>query len=189
MTLFDEGNMKCSVCGKKSGHPFLLSSNQFGYQDLDTRPSEMYRSSMHTWLSKCPNCGYVASNLNEDLEINEDFLNSEQYKTCDGIEFKSDVSEMFYKSYLIENERKDDVQAFRSILRCAWACDDTKDEKNSKLSRQLGVERINKIIEKNENVSDDFLVLKSDLLRRMGEFDQLMMNMKILLWKTNIWIK
>ena len=173
MTMIDEIEIKCSVCEKTSKQPVLLSTNQLGYQDLDTRPSEMYRSSMITWLKECPHCGYVAKSLEDELTINSDYLESEQYKTCDGIDFKSKLSEIFYKQYLIETKKSEDVNSFFAILHCAWTCDDANDEENSKLTRQIAIELANNIIGSNNKDADNFVVMKADLLRRIGEFDQL----------------
>lgn len=172
MTLIDEVEMKCSVCEKTSRQPVLLSSNQMGYQDLDTRPSEMYRSTMATWVLECPHCGYVATSLDDDLIIGSDYLNCEEYTTCNGIEFKSELARKFYKQYLIENEKFEDINAFLAILHCAWACDDAKDWKNSKLTRQLAIEIVNKLVKSKEKDISDLIVMKADLLRRIGEYDQ-----------------
>ena len=168
--------MKCSVCGKTSEQPVILSTNNFGYPDLDTRPPEMYRSTMNTWILECPHCGYVAKNEKEELKINEDYLKSNKYKTCNGINFKSDLSKNFYKRYLIESENSEDINAYFALLYCAWACDDSEDLENSKFTRQLAIELADKIIKDNKNSNDDvenLIVMKADLLRRTGEFNQL----------------
>ncbi len=63
MTIIDQFEKKCQVCGKTSMHPVLMSTNSFGYPDLDLRPAPMQRDTMDTWLDECPHCGYVASSL------------------------------------------------------------------------------------------------------------------------------
>ena len=176
MTNMTQIEMECSVCGKTSEQPVILSTNNFGYPDLDTRPPEMYRSTMNTWILECPHCGYVAKNLEEELKINEDYLKSNKYKTCNVINFKSDLSKNFYKRYLIESENSEDINAYFALLYCAWACDDSEDLENSKFTRQLAIELADKIIKDNKNSNDDvenLIVMKADLLRRTGEFNQL----------------
>ena len=189
MTEMMQIEMECSVCGKTSEQWVLLSSNKFGYQDLDTRPPEMYRSTMKTWILECPHCGYVAKNLKEELKINEEYLKSNEYKTCNDINFKSDLSKIFYKKYLIDSEKFEDKDAYFALLHCAWACDDAKDLEKSKYIRQLAIELVDKIIKDNKNINDNvetkqdfrrksndvdnFIVMKADLLRRIGEYDQL----------------
>lgn len=173
MTLIDEVKMKCSVCGKSSLQPVLMSSNQMGYQDMDTRPSEMYRSTMEKWILECPHCGYVASSLDDDLIISSAYLKSQEYETCKGIEFKSSLAEKFYKQYLIENEKFEEIDSFFAILHCAWACDDAKDRENSKLARKIAIKIVNQLVKYKEKDITDLIVMKADLLRRIGEFDQL----------------
>lgn len=178
MTLIDEVKMNCSVCGKSSLQPVLMSSNQMGYQDMDTRPSEMYRSTMETWILECPHCGYVASSLDDDLIISSAYLKSPEYKTCKGIEFKSSLAEKFYKQYLIENEKFEEIDSFFAILHCAWACDDAKDQENSKLARKIAIKIVNQLVKYKEKDITDLIVMKADLLRRIGEFDQLIKEYK-----------
>lgn len=173
MTLIDEIKIKCSVCEKKSSQQILLSSNQMGYQDLDTRPAPMYRNTMETWAMECPHCGYVATDLEDYLIIGRNYLNCEKYITCDGLEFKSKLSERFYRQYLIETEKMEDTEAFYAILHCAWTCDDAKDEKNSKLTRKTAIRMANKIIQSDRESASELIVIKADLLRRTCEFDSL----------------
>ena len=78
---------KCPVCGKVSSHQVLGSTNTMDYPDLDLRPAEMQRSTMNTWLDECPHCGYVSGDFRNETSIDEEFLKSESYLTCDGIEF------------------------------------------------------------------------------------------------------
>lgn len=173
MTLMNEIKTECSVCKNTSSHPVLLSTNQMGYQDMDTRPSEMYRSTMNTWIMECPHCGYVAGSLKKDLIINADYLKSEEYETCSGIEFKSKLAARFYRQYLIENEKFEEIAAFFALLHCAWACDDAKDLQNSEYARRTAIKTANKIIKNNRKDNEDLIVIKADLLRRIGEYDQL----------------
>ena len=101
MTIIRNFDQKCSVCAKSSPQPVLTSTNSFGYPDLDLRPPEMQRSTMGTWIHECPHCGYVAGSLEEESDISEDFLKGDEYLTCEGLDFKSDLSKLFFRSYLI----------------------------------------------------------------------------------------
>ena len=172
MTTINEIDVKCSVCNNMTTQRIIMSSNQFGHNDLDTRPSEMFRSTIGMWINECPHCGYVASRVDKELIIDDDFLKTDKYRTCDGIEFKSNIANLFYKQYLIERKKGNDVDAFFAILHCAWACDDAWDDENSKLARKTAVKLTDNIIESYEIDSIDLKVMKADLLRRSGEFDQ-----------------
>lgn len=172
MTMIRQVDQKCSVCGETSQHPVLLSTNSMGYADLDLRPPGMQRSTMNTWIQECPYCGYVASDLGDELKISKDFLNSKEYLTCDGFNFKSDLSKLFYKSFLISSQSGDTLGCFLGLRNCAWKCDDYEDETSIAI-RKLALPYIDEIIQKDEESKDTFLVIKSDFLRRSGEFDQL----------------
>ncbi|RAP54719.1 MAG: hypothetical protein BZ137_00800 [Methanosphaera sp. rholeuAM130] len=172
MTTVNDVEMICSVCKKSSTQTIIGSSNNWGSSDLDTRPSEMLRSTIWLWIEECPHCGYVAGYIEDELKIDTDFLNSTEYMTCDGIDFKSELSERFYKLYLIER-KTDDMRAFHAILHCAWACDDAHDESNSKHTRQLAVKMIDKILKSDDSGMDNLILIKADLLRRSDEFDLL----------------
>lgn len=173
MTTMDVEESKCSVCGKTSKQPVILSFNQLGYEDLDLRPPEMYRSTIDAWVRECPHCGYVAENLEDELTIDKDFLESEQYKTCDDIKFQSKLSEIFYKNYLIQTKKSEDVDSFFAILYCAWTCDDAHDEDNSRITRYIAINIADKIIESGKDIDNNYIVIKADLLRRVCEFNQL----------------
>ena len=57
---------------------------------------------------------------------------------------------------------------FDSIMRCAWACDDSLDLDNAIYCRKLALEVIEKLQGENK---EDLLVIKADILRRSGQFD------------------
>jgi hypothetical protein len=41
MTTMIEKAVECSICGEKSNHTVIRSTNSFGSHDLDRRPPEM----------------------------------------------------------------------------------------------------------------------------------------------------
>ena len=94
-------DIKCTVCAKTSPQTVLTSTSTFGYPDLDLRPSEMKRSTMFAWLQECPHCGYVAVDIENELEVSSDLLKSDEYLTCRGYEFKSDLAKRFFRHSLI----------------------------------------------------------------------------------------
>ncbi len=119
MTNIGKIEIECSVCGGSSDQFLLLSTNTMGAPDLDLRPAEMQRSTMHLWVVECPHCGYVANDLSNQLKISEDFLKTDKYLGCDGFKFKDDLAVKFYKNYLILNESGDVEGSFYNLLHCA----------------------------------------------------------------------
>lgn len=168
MTIITKIEIKCSVCGKTSQRAVMTSTNSWGRPDLDLRPAPMYRDTMNVWLMECPHCGYVAKGLNNELKTTSDILKSEEYLTCEGNDFKSDLSKRFYRRYLISKAEKEYNSEFYSLLHCAWACDDADDGLAVEM-RKLAVNLVDKVDDENENLK----LIKADLLRRSLQFERL----------------
>lgn len=174
MTTVNKIDMKCGVCGATSTHRVLMSTNSIGSPDLDLRPAGMHRDTIGMWMKECPHCGYVARNLREKSGISRDFLESDRYLTCDGIEFNSRLSPGFYRRHLILDETGDIEGSFFNLIQCSWTCDDADDTENAKNMRKLAVQKSDEIISRTDDPEDKstILVIRADLLRRIGEFAQ-----------------
>ena len=164
---------KCPVCGEEVDINLLMSTNAMGYADLDLRPPEMQRSTMYQTTRMC-SCGNVFDSDSEGGS--KELVESESYQNCDGIEFKSERAIIFYRLYLIDKDSNPDnfLSNYFHILKAAWACDDFDNENSSKM-REIAIDLIDKIIE-NENhpeKKNDYLLMKADLMRRSGHFDEL----------------
>lgn len=168
MTIITKIEMKCSICGKTSQRAVMTSTNSWGRPDLDLRPAPMYRDTMNVWLMECSQCGYVAARLDNELKTSPDFLKSEEYLTCEGNDFQSDLSKRFYRRYLISKAENDYDSEFYSLLHCAWACDDANDKLAVEM-RKLAVNLVDKVDDENENLK----LIKADLLRRSLQFERL----------------
>ena len=176
MTVINEFEEKCSVCGKTSPQPVMMSTSTFGYPDLDLRPSEMKRSSMFAWLHECPHCGYVAASLEDELEVPGEILKSDEYLTCEGHDFESKSAKRFYRQHLISKAKKNYQSEFFSLLHCAWVCDDYDGEFAVGI-RKLALKSIDKIAA-GDDEKDNLMLLKADLLRRSLQFERLISEFK-----------
>ena len=170
MTIINQFEKRCSVCGKTSMQPVLSSTNSWGYPDLDLRPAPMKRDTMNTWLMECPHCKYVAIRLENELEVSPNLLKSDEYMTCDGHDFKSDLSKRFYRHYLISKAKKDYRSMFFSLLHCAWTCDDADDRLAVEI-RKKAADSID-LFEADGDEKDNLKIMKADLLRRSLQFDR-----------------
>lgn len=168
MTTMMKEKCKCSVCGTTNEINVIMSTNTFGSPDLDLRPPEMQRSTMPYWLQECHKCRYVAEDISERAKIKAEFLRSEEYLSCNGVKFKSELAARFYRYYLINLENKKFKDAFFAILHAAWACDDEEDFHSAVKCREIAVSLHSKL-EPDENLS----VMKMDILRRSGQFEAL----------------
>ena len=171
MTSFDTVSKKCFVCKEKNYYQVLSSTNQFGPSDLDMRPPEMMRSTMSSWIQECPDCGYIANNIDDETTVTLEWLqNNESFKTCGNLKFKSNLSESFYKKYLIDVADGRERDAFYSLVRTAWGCDDCDDEENAIHCRKMAIEQLDKFTT-TEREKENLIVAKADLLRRSKQFD------------------
>lgn len=170
MTIINQFEKRCSVCGKTSMQPVLSSTNSWGYPDLDLRPAPMKRDTMNTWLMECPHCGYVAIRLENELDVSPNLLKSDEYLTCGGHDFKSDLSKRFYRHYLISKAKKDYRSMFFSLLNCAWTCDDADDRLEVEI-RKKAADSID-LFEADGDEKDNLKIMKADLLRRSLQFDR-----------------
>lgn len=100
-------------------------------------------------------------------------MQSAEYISCSGKSFASELTQKFYKYYLINLLDENEEDAFYAVLHAAWACDDAEDIDNAVYCRKLAVVEIEKLI--NETDNPTLLVQKADLLRRAGLF-QLVIN-------------
>ena len=177
MTTFRDFDKKCAVCTKTSPQTVLGSTSTLGYPDLDLRPSEMKRSSMFAWLQECPHCGYVAVNIEKELEASPELLKSDEYLSCEGYEFKSDLAKIFFKHFLISKAEGNYRPQFFSLLHCAWKCDDAEDELAVEI-RKMALKSIDKIDAGSDGEKDNLKLIKADLLRRSLQFDRLISEFK-----------
>ena len=210
MSTFLQITQICAVCKHKSSATIVASTNAFGAPDLDMRPPEMRRSTMHFWVSTCPKCGYTASDIEKlpekkempaprkkkrgwldmladeaakteaeeysvrtDFRITKKWLSGEEYLSCEGIPFTDELAKQFYRQYLILKKSGLFEEALYAARNAAWACDDAWDIKNAEICRKKSVEMIDAVLE-NAPHKEELEVLKTDLLRRSGEFERLL---------------
>ena len=173
MTTINDIDQTCPVCGKQSSQRVLMSTNSFGYSDLDFRPPSMQRETMSLWLMECPECGYVEWMMRGDgASIPISYLKSDEYIGCEGHDFKKHLSEKFYRRYMIQRELNDIKKCFSNLLHCAWSCDDSEDE-NADEIRKMALSYIDDIVPEDVEEERYYLMVKADLLRRTGQFDKL----------------
>ena len=114
------------------------------------------------------------NNIDEDeLKIDKEFIKTEKYMTCDGFEFERKLAARFYRRFLISNEMDYAEGSFFNLLHCAWVCDDAKDIENARKIRMLSLPYIDSMIALDDDRKKDYLLMKADVLRRSGQFDQL----------------
>ncbi len=165
---------KCSVCGAINEYTVLASTNQFGSPDLDLRPAPMQRYTMEYWYQECPNCGFISGEVSDPSDIDPEYLKSDEYRSCDGIHFTSELAKKYYRYYMVKKMDHFTSKAFDALLYAAWACDDAKDHENAVLCRKKAVPIITELLDGYRHNDSSFLIMKADILRRAGCFEQLL---------------
>ena len=134
MTMISQELAKCAVCGKGNEVSIMTSTCHFGACDLDTRPPAMFRFTI--FLQKCSHCGYVNYDITEGNSSTKEFLDTDMYKTCDGINPASEEAKEYIQYALIQAHNKVETiwnaaetessqeDVFWGFLNAAWACDD-----------------------------------------------------------------
>ena len=172
MTMIFRENKICFVCKKESSHPVIASTHAFGSPDLDTRPPEGQRSTMHCWLQICPHCGYAASYISKETPVTKAFIESRIYQECDGNLFFDPLAQNFFRQFLLAKKGENDKTAFFALLHAAWACDDNQETYGAIRCRRLAVAQLEKWLALPDRDVDDetLLLIKADLLRRSYDF-------------------
>ena len=172
MTTIYPKECTCFMCKTKNTFHKLSSTNSFGSPDLDLRKPPMQRYTMEYWLEECPSCHYVAPSIEEPTKLRKDFIKSESYTNCSGIDFKSELAQRFYRRYLIDAELGEFGNACNDAIHAAWACDDEGDTENAKTCRILAASLTKSLIRKDNEPT--ILLMRADLLRRAEQFEQLL---------------
>ena len=171
MSAFEEQYLNCAVCGQRIQQTRIVNIGSYAAPDLDLRPAQMMRSTMDLWVWECPFCKYTARSLDDKSGIDPEFLKSEEYLHCSGLDLQSALAQQFYRLHLIRCHDQDDYGAYHAALCAAWACDDMGDEKNAMLCRRLALTYLEKL--PLQDLDSDFTYIRMDLLRRSGRFQQL----------------
>ena len=175
MSTYSYTEYKCALCGEEDLYQILTSTNACGFPDLDFRPPEMQRSTMHYWVQECRNCGYVSNKLSDKTKLKKSFVKSAEYITCNGLkeEFLSELAVRFYKHAMIQCELKNYADAAQSYLNAAWASDDRDDEAMAVHCRNKVLECMACYAPTTEELGYNDILRKADLLRRTKRFDEL----------------
>lgn len=169
-------NLACGMCGHEKMFRVLSGTSAFGSPDLDLRPPELQRSTMHTWVMTCPVCGYAAGNLDTKPTFSRDFLETESYRTCDGLPFKSPLAGSFYRWHLCAAKTGNAHAAYFALLCAAWCCDDDGSDDLAVTLRRRSADFLESFLpdEPAGEQKEMHQLIHADLLRRTGQFERLL---------------
>jgi len=175
MTTLYEENVQCCVCGAKNKFSGIGSTNALGSADLDTRPSEMKRSTIFAWVQRCPECGYCAFNVGSPLEGAKSVVRSIEYKKQLEDSTFPELANSFLCKAMIDRESKDYSAATWALIYAAWVCDDSGHASQATACRKRAADMLAIAEEQGQQMlhqeGADTAVLV-DLLRRSGQFEK-----------------
>lgn len=165
---------KCALCMKESLYIKLASTYQFGYPDLDTRPPEGARLTIYWWIQICPNCGYCAHDITENIENALKIVKSDSYqKQLHNKEYPKLANSFICYSMIQENINNFSGAGW-SYIHAAWACDDAEFNTSAQKCRMKAINILQKAKLNNqkfaeENNAEEAIMV--DLLRRSRQFE------------------
>jgi Uncharacterized protein conserved in bacteria (DUF2225) len=127
MTTYAQASVTCGACRRVFTHQELMSTNSFGSPDLDTRPAEMQRSTMHAWIQRCPSCGYCAPDAEMFAPSLRAVLESADYQDQLADSRYPTLATTFMCAALLALAQEKHAEAGWSYLRAAWVLDDARE--------------------------------------------------------------
>lgn len=121
MTTYSSREVVCGACGHGFEVSKVDSTHTLGASDLDGRPAEMRRSTMHVWIQSCRACGYHAEDVSEFDERMRSVMQDPTYSI---LAKASELYAAFQCAGMLAAAIGNDVAAGRLYLSAAWDADD-----------------------------------------------------------------
>ena len=175
MTTYADQEKTCFICGEINLYKAIASTNRFGHSDLDTRPPEMERSTIHCWIQRCPSCSYCAPDISGGPEIATTVVKSDAYLKQRDDSSYPELANKFLCWAIIKHAEGNNGGAGWAAVRAAWACDDDNTESGAKESRKRAVALFEKARGDGSSFAEGLGVedaILADLLRRSGQFEK-----------------
>jgi hypothetical protein len=175
MTTLLKNRVACAVCGAFSDQIRIQSTNAFGSPDLDLRPPEMQRSTMHCWVQACPHCGYCAGEISTPLALSSAVLAGDAYQSRLKNPNRPQLANRFLCKAMLDEAAGKLAEAAWASIHAAWACDDQRNEDAAISCRNEAVRLIGAAAQKSQQIIEQAgvsEVVLADLLRRAGRHEE-----------------
>lgn len=175
MTTFYKDKAIFTVCGSENEYEGIASTNMFGSLDLDTRPPEMKRSTIFTWVQRCPECGYCAVDVTEPRTGAQAVVSGEKYKNQLNDPEHPELVNSFLCQAIVDRESGDYVDATWALIHAAWVCDDFELSVQAETCRQKAADMLTIAEAQGQQVAEEegaSTVILVDLLRRSGQLQK-----------------
>ena len=175
MTTFLEIAITCGACAHAFKHKALTSTNTFGSPDLDTRPAEMQRSTMDTWIARCPACGYCSKDVQEYESQFAVVIQSPEYQAQLIDPGYPELTNTFICAAMIAEACDNSADSGWAWLHAAWTLDDTKNKKLAREARSTAADRFLAVLGRGEQFSEQdgaSELITVECLRRVGRMEE-----------------
>jgi hypothetical protein len=176
MTTLYRKKIQCSLCKATNEFTGIGSTNTFhGSADLDTRPPEMMRSTMHIWVQRCPHCGYCASDIGQSLPEAQSIVKSKAYTDQLNDREYPELANSFLCEAQIHTVSGDYKATCWAFIHAAWACDDADCPAQAKLCRLKAADTLMLAEEHGQQIAaqdGSSAAILIDLLRRSRQIEQ-----------------
>ena len=173
MTIIDQKEQKCAVCGHTFSSNLIRSTLSTGESYLDFCPA-MARMTLGLEISMCPNCHYVSTDIERPVsdETKEFVLSNPAFKETHRYYDRTTNYINLMRIALLEERYHD---AFSACLKAAWAKEaagSIREPLGSFKIRCEALELFEKYEDKLRFNKDTRLCIKADLLRRTAQFEE-----------------
>ncbi len=172
MTTLFPRRVRCAVCGMESEFPTVVGAHTRGSPDLDLRPPETQRSTLFTWVQRCPGCGYCHADIGTACPGCRAVLESETYREQLSNPAYPELANAFLCKSMIDLQAGDVAKAVWAQIHAAWACDDTGARGGAAACRGRAAAMLRSAMAEGVPVAEPeeaAVVLLVDLLRRAGD--------------------
>ena len=173
MSTFRRDKVKCCVCGKPSEEMTCMSTNAFGYSDLDFRPPHSARSTMFMTMKLCPNCGFASPRTLRwsRLENIKEIVYSDEYQNLFKTLPQINSGLKAYLSAYLDEISGDFHHAIEHYKMAAWGFD-CPNEECQKVTRMCR-DKTMALIEQYDDPYHSFInsPVYIDFKRRNGDFE------------------
>ena len=174
MTTYSTRRVTCACCGAAQTCHVLTSTNAFGWADLDTRPPEMERSTIHASIQRCPYCGYCAPDVSTDDALAIEVLDNPEYvAVLTGKALPGKANDFLCWAMIAGRAGLHDSATW-ALLRTAWICDDARATGAAAACRARALDAFWKATAGGRPISPQpgvTQLIGADLHRRCGRFD------------------
>lgn len=175
MTSFAESRVCCAACGFRLTVTVLQSTHRSGSCDLDLRPPEMERGTLHVQIQACGACGYCAPSIADELPAGAELTmqRAAYMATLQRRDWTTTACQMACWGLIAEGAQRW-PEAGWAALKAAWCCDDADKPVAAAALRETAADRFERgmLVQQppcSERGASQALL--ADLWRRAGHFD------------------